>query len=208
MEDNNQIPSQQPQPYPPPLVQYTPAPAKPKKPVYKKWWFWVLMVFVFIVFLAAVTGGDDDKPIVLPPTNAEGQTIAATARTTTTKATPTTENPEVYKALCQSIAFKDLARNPDKYKGQSLKISGKVIQVSEGWLNSVDLRINVTQGEYGLWDDTIYVSLAIPKGEDRILEDDIVTIWGDCTGQYSYKSVLGASISLPRIDGKYYSISN
>ena len=43
---------------------------------------------------------------------------------------------------------------------------------------------------------------------DRILEDDIITIWGECDGLYSYESVLGSKESLPNIDVKYYSIDN
>ena len=43
---------------------------------------------------------------------------------------------------------------------------------------------------------------------DRILEDDIITICGECDGLYSYESVLGSKVSLPKIDVKYYSIDN
>ena len=48
----------------------------------------------------------------------------------------------------------------------------------------------------------------VPEESDRILEDDIITIWGECDGLYSYESVLGSKVSLPKIDVKYYSIEN
>jgi len=48
----------------------------------------------------------------------------------------------------------------------------------------------------------------VPEESDRILEDDIITIWGECDGLYSYESVLGSKVSLPKIDVKYYSIDN
>lgn len=48
----------------------------------------------------------------------------------------------------------------------------------------------------------------VPEESDKILEDDIITIWGECDGLYSYESVLGSKVSLPKIDVKYYLIDN
>lgn len=113
---------------------------------------------------------------------------------------------EDYISSCQAIAFSDLARNPDKYKGQQFKFIGEVIQVVEPTFgNAVVLRVNVTQTEYGFYTDTIYATVSIPDGADRILNGDIITIYGDCDGIYSYTSVLNQKISLPKIRIKYYS---
>ena len=106
-----------------------------------------------------------------------------------------------------------MSRNPDKHKGEKLKYTGKVIQVQEDehWLDdntTVDLRINVTKDEYGLWDDTIFATVELPKNADRILEDDIITIWGECDGKYSYTSVLGSDVTLPKINIEYYSVKS
>lgn len=111
-----------------------------------------------------------------------------------------------YKNSCETIDFKTLARNPDKYKGNSYKFTGEVIQVQEGWFDTVDLRINITKDEYGYWKDTIYATIEIPEGEDNILEDDIITFWGTCEGEYTYTSVVGSSVTLPKINIKYYEL--
>lgn len=108
-----------------------------------------------------------------------------------------------FKNKCETYSFKEIARNPDNYKGKLLKLTGKVIQVSEGWSNSVDLRINVTKNEYGWYEDTIYCTYKYAEGEDKILEDDIITIYGRCEGDYTYTSVLGASVTLPKISARY-----
>ena len=113
---------------------------------------------------------------------------------------------------CTTIDFDTLSRNPDKYKGNNYVFTGEVIQVSESWGDTVDLRINVTKKSYEYiddeyWEDTIYATVEIPDGADRILEDDIITIWGTCDGLYSYTSILGSSVSLPKIDIKYYEIN-
>ena len=112
-----------------------------------------------------------------------------------------------YKASCQTMAYSDLARNPDKYKGTALKFTGQIVQVHEPTFgNTVTLRINVTKTNYDLYTDTIYATVSIPDGSNRLLEKDIVTIYGDCDGMYSYTSVLHAKVSLPKIDIRYYDL--
>lgn len=130
--------------------------------------------------------------------------------------TTVAEDPKVieenFKNSCETIDYKTLARNPDKYKGNKYKLTGEVIQVQESsWSDTVDLRINITkeESEYSdnvYWSDTIYATVEIPDGEDRILEDDIITFWGVCDGMYTYESVLGSSVSLPKIDIEYYAL--
>lgn len=98
-------------------------------------------------------------------------------------------NPDSY----QEVSYKDVARNPDSYKGQKLRFTGKVLQVVEG-TTETDLRI-ATDGGY---DDVVFVGYD-PKilNGTRVLEDDTVTVYGTCVGQYSYTSALKAKISLP-----------
>lgn len=113
---------------------------------------------------------------------------------------------EEYKASCTTIEYEELERNPDKYKGQSFTFTGEVAQVIEPTFgNTVSLRINVTKSTY-VWKDTIYATVKLPSGSDRILENDIITIYGDCDGLYTYTSVLNAQVSVPKIDIKYFSL--
>lgn len=42
----------------------------------------------------------------------------------------------------------------------------------------------------------MYLKL-LHKGECHILEDDIVTVYGTCTGPYAYESAMGGSITVP-----------
>jgi hypothetical protein len=102
-----------------------------------------------------------------------------------------------YKASCKQYPYKKIQRKPDKYDGKKIKVSGKVIQVSEGWFDSVDLRVEDSSGN--IW----YVEYSYSDGESKILEDDKVTVYGECTGTESYTSVLGNSITIPSIDAKY-----
>lgn len=189
-----------------------------KKPIYKKWWFWVIIVVLFIIIIANMGSCSDNDSDSVNNNDGYVDSVDQTTEETTTEEITTTTKPTTtvpklseseFKAQCSTIGFDTLSRNPDKYKGKKYKFTGKVIQVSESTLLGMtfcDLRIDVTQGEYG-WDDTIYATVTLNEGEDRILEDDIITIWGTCDGNYTYTSVMGASISLPKIDVEYFKIS-
>ena len=165
--------------------------AKVKKPIFKKWWFWVIVVLVF--FIAIGSSGNDDSS----PSSSQNTDVSVN-----------TETKEEYISSCQSLPFEDLARNPDSWKGTRLSYTGQVIQVVEpSYGDTVTLRVNVTQDEYGWWDDTIMATVEIPKGDDRILEDDIITFFGECDGMYTYESIFGESISIPKIDIVYWALS-
>lgn len=193
---------------------------KKKKPLYKKWWFWVLVgLAIIIIYAIGVAGGSSETE----GSNSSASTTTTVAIETTVEVAtdePTTEKPtddpakieQKFKDSCESIDFKTLSRNPDKYKGNNYKLTGEVIQVQEGWLDTVELRINITKEEFEyidevMWTDTIYATVTIPEGADNILVDDVITFWGTCDGEYTYTSVLGDSITLPKIDIKYYELA-
>jgi hypothetical protein len=108
----------------------------------------------------------------------------------------TTIDPEIFKAECKSIAYDDLARNPESYKGEKVVFTGKVVQTMEQSGVGV-LRVNVTKTRFG-YDDTVYVLYTVDSS-NRILEDDIVTLYGYSMGLYTYETVLGASVTIPEI---------
>ena len=111
---------------------------------------------------------------------------------------------QTFISSCQTYTFEQMARNPDNFKGTNVKLTGEVIQVMEGSYSN-SLRVNITKkGTYSTYyTDTIYVSYTPKAGEDKILEDDIITIYGTAQGDYSYTSTIGASITLPYINAKY-----
>lgn len=113
---------------------------------------------------------------------------------------------KAFKDSCKTYKYKEIARNPDKYAGKNVKFTGEVMQVSEGWFNSVTILLQVTKNEYGWYEDTVYCNYTYKDGEDKILEDDIITIYGTCEGDTSYISVLGSSITIPEVNIKYLKI--
>ena len=110
--------------------------------------------------------------------------------------------PATYKAACQTIGFRVLDKNPSAYEGQKYKVQGQVVQILESAGETV-IRLNVDKDEYGLWDDTIYVSY---DDTTPALEKSIINIYGEVTGPYSYTSQAGWDITLPMVKAKYIEV--
>lgn len=124
----------------------------------------------------------------------------------------TKEDRATYIAKCSNIDYDSLARNPNQYKGQNFVFTGEVIQVIED-NNELTLRVNITPKKYEYsnetyYEDTILVAYEYSNSsESRILEDDIITIYGQSIGTYTYESVFGSPITVPAVAAMYIDIN-
>lgn len=87
-----------------------------------------------------------------------------------------------------------MARNPDDYILKKVKFKGKVVQVIEG-SKSIQLRMAINSD----YKKIIYVEYDSNIVKSRVLENDIITVYGVSTGLLTYKSTLGSSITIPSI---------
>lgn len=94
---------------------------------------------------------------------------------------------------CKTIAYEKLARNPDKYQLETIKISGRVVQTMEDGTNYCQLRVAVNDN----YDTVMYVEYDNRILESRILEDDYITLYGTSAGTITYESTLGGNITIP-----------
>lgn len=92
------------------------------------------------------------------------------------------------------ITYSQLARTPDDYRGEKVKFSGKVLQVQEAD-NYIAIRLAVG----GNYNNVIFLVIETNRVEmnQRILEDDNITVYGKSTGIYTYKTVMGNELSIP-----------
>lgn len=190
---------------------------KEGKPIYKKWWFWIIVVAILAIISSnkntnttqVSSNGNSRNSIV----NSEEKQKAEVKQETEEEKAQRLEQERIakeqeeteFKEQCEEYTYEELARNPDKIKGKKVKLTGEVIQTLQG-NSSVDLRINITKSEYDFYTDTIYGVYVPEEGEDKILENDIVTIWGVAQGDYLYSSVLGSIVNLPLISINYIEI--
>lgn len=152
---------------------------------YNKWWFWLFVVIVIFAFYPAQNNIED--------VNIQSEQTAISE--------------DEYKSNCGTVNYTDVARNPNNYIGESVVFKGKVVQIQENG-NNVILRVNVTEGEYGIWDDTLYIEYKRKsENESRILEDDIITVYGKMNGIKNYQAVMGNQISIPYLLAEYIDIT-
>ena len=117
-----------------------------------------------------------------------------------------TLSPEEMKKLyikdCKTIAYKDLERNPDLYKNEMIRFSGRVVQVcseaSSPWAYST-YRV-ATAGRYG---NVVYVYVSNYGSGTRILEGDSVKLYGTYDGLYTYTTIMGGSVTIPSMTAEY-----
>ena len=165
-----------------------------KKKFYQKWWFWVIVG----ILVLGVIGMFSEDETEIEPISTDSVQVEDTAKDTVAN---TETNEEDFKLACQTYTYKELARNPENYEGEKIELRGEVVQVLESG-KEVELRVNMNS-EY---DQTVYVLYTLNNNEGRILEEDIVKIYGTFEGLITYTTVLGAEKTLPRIDAKYIEI--
>lgn len=110
-------------------------------------------------------------------------------------------DPQALMATAVTIEYDDLFRNNEQHVGKVVRYVGQVLEYGDQVCLLCDdpghyLRVGVTPLGYGVYDDPIYV---LYEGDQRFLEDDIVTIWGTVDGLKSYIAVLGNEVTIPRI---------
>ena len=122
------------------------------------------------------------------------------------------ESKDTYMQKCEQVTFEELARNPEMHKGKDYVVKGKVIQVQESYSDNITLLVYITETEIeyiedSYFEDAIYVTYEYESNsEDRILEGDIITIYGKCQGSKTYTTIFGASNTIPYINSLYIDI--
>lgn len=86
-----------------------------------------------------------------------------------------------------------ILRTPSQYKDTPMSAYGRVLQVSDGLFYKV-MRV-ATQGR---WDNVFYIT-CFGDTADGIIEGDWISIYGECTGTETYKTIMGASVTIPAI---------
>lgn len=94
------------------------------------------------------------------------------------------------------ITYSQLARTPDDYKNEKVKFQGKVLQIMEDADHDyIHMRLAVN----GSYDEILYCEYNKNIVPQRVLEDDIITIYGVSYGLYTYDTALGSRITIPAV---------
>jgi len=96
--------------------------------------------------------------------------------------------------ILNATNVKDVERNPNDFIGKPYKFEGKVIQVLEEDIYS-NYRIAIDD-EYS---SVVLVEIVdLSNNDNRILEDDYVTVYSQFEDLTSYETVSGSEVTLPK----------
>ncbi len=110
-----------------------------------------------------------------------------------------------YKKECKNLNYKNVLRYPNDYLNKKAYWFGEVVQV----IGDGQYRINVNCKKYqyvgGYYcNDTIYVFY---DGNLNLIEDDMVKMWGYMSGNITYETVWGTSVTIPRFVAEYIKLN-
>ena len=104
-------------------------------------------------------------------------------------------------SLCSTVDYKSIARNPNEYKGERVKVVGTVLQsVEDGRQITLIIRVN---DEFF---DFMYVTYENKLDDERFLDEDWVSIYGKLDGLKTYDSIGVGEVTVPKMNAKYIDI--
>lgn len=179
----------------------------------------ILVIFIAMVLLTMCSNGSDettetkdtDKKVetTKAPKQEKKDEKKETPKPTKkakTKAELEKEKNEFIKA-CKTAKYKDLMRNPDDYKGNKFKVKGKIEQTMDGGFldNTKYYRVLVDVDGDGYYIDNVeyYVADKRIDKKPKLLDDDVIELFGTFKGTEKLTRVLGNSDEIPKIEMKY-----
>lgn len=111
-----------------------------------------------------------------------------------------------YLLKCANYTYKEISRNPDNYKGAYAHFKGKIIQSIESG-DSYTFRVNITKNYYSYIDTILVTYTKKESSESRLLEDDIVDIYGLLAGTHTYETVMGNEVTIPLLLAEYIELN-
>ena len=175
---------------------------KNKPPIYKRWWFIAIIV---LIVLSAIGGSGSGSDSSASGSKATSKASASTASSVASVVPEISEDD--YKAECQTVDYKELCRYPEKYEGTKIVVKVKVSQIIDANFSGSEKawRTYTDNSGYGFYADDEYYMLDKRGGDAvKILEDDIITVYGEFTGlEKITRALTSTTDELPRIEVKY-----
>lgn len=175
---------------------------KNKPPIYKRWWFIAIIV---LIVLSAIGGSGSSSDSSASSSKATSKASESTASSVASVVPEISEDD--YKAECQTVDYKELCRYPEKYEGTKIVVKVKVSQIIDANFSGSEKawRTYTDNSGYGFYADDEYYMLDKRGGDAvKILEDDIITVYGEFTGlEKITRALTSTTDELPRIEVKY-----
>lgn len=175
---------------------------KNKPPIYKRWWFIAIIV---LIVLSAIGGSGSSSSSSASSSKATSKASTSTASSVASVVPEISEDD--YKAECQTVDYKELCRYPEKYEGTKIVVKVKVSQIIDANFSGSEKawRTYTDNSGYGFYADDEYYMLDKRGGDAvKILDDDIITVYGEFTGlEKITRALTSTTDELPRVEVKY-----
>ena len=66
-------------------------------------------------------------------------------------------------------------------------------------MSAKKLNLRVGTAGYGFYDKVYWVTIDPSILDTNLIEDDMITIYGNCSGTYTYTAIFGNSITIPAV---------
>ena len=195
---------------------------KNKPPIYKRGWF--IAIIVLVILYAIGSSGSSSNTASSTSSSASSSKAEVSSSSSSVAVSSSVESNSIaseapaepalsedeYKAECETVKYKDLCRYPEQYVGKKITITGKVQQIMDaGWLsNDKAWRVQTDNDGYGYYlDDEYYAIDKRPSDAIKVLQDDIVVIYGEFTGMTNVtRALTNTTDEIPCIDVAYIEI--
>lgn len=112
--------------------------------------------------------------------------------------------PDEFCNSCIEVTYDDIARYPNNYQYQIIKINGRIMQIMYDFIQpGMDGYLLSTN--YG---DIVLCGAFTNTSEPRILENDFITLYGISAGLDTYITVNNVEETVPSMFFLYYDIAN
>lgn len=172
-------------------VYYYPDIKPPKKRKFPKWLIIIFIVVAIVGFFSIIGESQDEY--------SESQV----SNTEPSETEPTTSVDD-YKAECKSYDYKKVLRNPDDYIGKKIKLTVKISTVSTESAFRPKYYFAYTNDEYDMWWEDRYAIFDMRENkEPKLLEDDIIIVYGEISSPRETQSLIVNSEEVFCVDMKY-----
>ncbi len=147
---------------------------------------------IFVILLIAVAislSGCTDS--------SSSETVNSNKETSKVVTTPT-ESIDSIKSKAIDVPYTDLYRYNENYVGQYVHYRGQVLQTSTE-NGTTWWRIATKASEYGGYSEDVILLAANDYSGLRLLEGDIVDVWGQSVNLVTYTAIMGNEITVPLI---------
>jgi hypothetical protein len=157
-----------------------------KKTKTSTWVILGIIIFLGIGFLYSLGGKNNN-----------GSTASNDVSAQPTQPSVCPSDLKTFESQANALDYKQVIKDPNSFTGQTAEFKGKILQIQEQSGQGAML-LSVTNLGYGVYTNNVYITYS---GHTDAVEGDIVTVYGQMSGSYTYTSQANYQLTVPSMIG-------